>query len=465
MSFDLKDYRDRKIHMTGIGGPMMSGIAGILMNKGLKVSGSHFAETRALQELRRLGASVKGTYHEDHIHDQVLIVHGEGVAADNPELVRARKQAIPLMKHTELLGGLMENFSHSTGIAGTHGKTSTVSILTTIALTAGLDPTVLAGDRIPPMDSTFRTGSSQIMIVESDEDREAFLSFPPRIAVLLNVEEDHIESFQDLAAVKDAFGRYAALIPEDGLIIANADDPEISDVLKNARARITTFGQEQGDLRARNVLYDGKGQAAFDVMDQGEFLFTVQLPLAGSYSVYNALAAIAAAKALNVPPDKIREGLLALKGVPRRIQTIGQVNGITFVDDYGHHPTEIRLTLESLKNLDHGRLVVAVQPRSYKRLEHFFDDFVPLFDEIDLLILLPVYDREAEEGDFSSERLGDAIRKRFLVPCFNALDFVDAANLVLQGAKPGDLVLLTGSNEVSRIHELIEANWEIVKDR
>lgn len=464
MSFAKNDYKKIKIHMTGILYPMMPGLAGILMNKGFTVSRSHSAETRALLYLRRMGASVKGTYHRDHIYNQDLVVYGEGIREDNPELIRAREMGIPLIQHTELLGLLMERFGHTVGIAGAHGKTSAVSILTALTLGAGLNPTVLAGDRIPPRDSTFLAGSSEIMIVEADEDQEAFLAYPPRIAVLLNVEEDHLESYPDLTAVKDAFARYLALVPKEGLIIANADDPALKEILQGVPTPVLTFGQKAGDLRATHVVFDSLGRPAFDLVERGELLFHVHLPLSGSYSVYNALAAIASARALKLPLENIRQGLLTLQGVPRRLQILGEVHGITFVDDYGHHPTEIRLTLESMKNLKHRRLIAVVQPLGYRRLEYFFNEFLLLFDKIDFLVLLPVYDRRGVAGDFSSERLGEAIRSRFQVPCFNALDPVDAANLILQNSLPGDLVLLSGSHEVTIIHELIEANWQSQKN-
>ena len=463
MPFELKDYIGKKIHLTGIAGSMMGGIAGILLGHDIRVSGSYPIENRTLTDLRKLGASVKGTYHKDHIFDQDLLVHTPDITDDNPELMEAKRRGIPLMERSELLGGLLKSFRHSVGVAGTHGKTSTVSILASIALSAGHDPTVLAGDRIPPMDSTFRAGSSEILLLETPEDNAAFLAFPPEIAVILNVEDDHGGGFSSLSEVKRAFVSYAALVPADGLIIANADDPDVHEVLQHAPAQVVTFGIERGDLVAENIVYDGCGRASFDVLDRGRYLFNVQLPLSGSYSVYNALAAITAARALDIPSDEILKGLLSIKGVDRRLQTIGTVNGLTFIDDYGHHPTEIRLTLESLKYYEHSRLIVCIQPQSYGRLSKFFDDFVSLFDEIDLLILLPVHGRQGEEELTSSEKLGDAIRKRHLMPTFNALNYEDAANLVLKSARPGDPVLLTGSDEVTKIHELIEAHWKIIK--
>lgn len=462
MSFDLKEYKGKKVHMIGIGGSMMSGIAGILLNNGVQVTGSDFQETKALDQVRRMGGSVKGGHHRDNIYDQDLVIYTAAIKEDNPELVRARELGIPVMTRSAFLGHLLKNFKLSVGIAGTHGKTSTSSILTSIAMEAGLDPTVLIGAHVPLIDSNYRVGASEVLVVESCEYQRSFLDFPPHIAVILNVEEDHVDIYKDLDEVKAAFRQYVFEVPADGFVIANADEASVMDVVAAAPAKVITFGINAGDIRAANIRMDNLGRAHFDVLDNGRPLFSVGLPVPGTFNIYNALAATAAGLALGADPQDIRRGLLKYTGVDRRLQELGTINGIRFIDDYGHHPTEVRVTMDTILHYDYEKLIVVEQPHTFSRLNRFFDDFVPLFDQADLLILLPVYAaREKDTGLTSSDKLGDAIRARHQVLCINAKDYEDAANLILARATPGDLVLLIGAGEGYKIYDLLKANEEL----
>lgn len=448
--------------MIGIGGSMMSGIAGILLNNGVQVTGSDFQETKALDQVRRMGGSVKGGHHRDNIYDQDLVIYTAAIKEDNPELVRARELGIPVMTRSAFLGHLLKNFKLSVGIAGTHGKTSTSSILTSIAMEAGLDPTVLIGAHVPLIDSNYRVGASEVLVVESCEYQRSFLDFPPHIAVILNVEEDHVDIYKDLDEVKAAFRQYVFEVPADGFVIANADEASVMDVVAAAPAKVITFGINAGDIRAANIRMDNLGRAHFDVLDNGRPLFSVGLPVPGTFNIYNALAATAAGLALGADPQDIRRGLLKYTGVDRRLQELGTINGIRFIDDYGHHPTEVRVTMDTILHYDYEKLIVVEQPHTFSRLNRFFDDFVPLFDQADLLILLPVYAaREKDTGLTSSDKLGDAIRARHQVLCINAKDYEDAANLILARATPGDLVLLIGAGEGYKIYDLLKANEEL----
>lgn len=448
--------------MIGIGGSMMSGIAGILLNNGVNVSGSDFQETKALDIVRRMGGSVKAGHHRDNIYDQDLVIYTAAIKEDNPELVRAREKGIPVLTRSQFLGKLLKNFKLSVGIAGTHGKTSTSSIMTSIAMEAGLDPTVLIGAHVPLIDSNYRVGASEVLVVESCEYQRSFLDFPPHIAVILNIEEDHVDIYKDLAEVKVAFRQYVSEVPADGFIIANADDEAVMDVVKDAPAKVITFGIDQGEVRAQHINMDNLGRASFDVSRGDTHLFFVDLPVPGTFNVYNSLAAVAAALALEVDPEAIKAGLLKYSGVDRRLQELGTINDVRFIDDYGHHPTEVRVTMDTILHYDYNRLIVVEQPHTFSRLNRFFDDFVPLFDKADLLILLPVYAaRETDTGLTSSEKLGDAIRDRHTVLCINARDYEDAANLILARSVPGDLVLLIGAGEGYKIYDLLNANEEL----
>ncbi len=462
MSFDLQEYKGKKVHIIGIGGSMMSGIAGILLDNGVRVSGTDQEESKTLNWVRRMGASVKGGHHEDYVYDQDLVIYSAAVAQDHPELRKARQLKIPTMTRSEFLGYLLKNFSQSVGIAGTHGKTSTTALLTSITMEAGLDPTVLIGAHVPLLDSNYRVGKSEVMVVESCEYQRSFLDFPPHIAVLLNIEEDHVDTYRDLEEIRQAFRQYVLKVPPNGRIIANADDPDVMAVAADAPAGVLTFGIDAGEIRARSISMDNMGRATFDLLRGEELLFNIHLPIPGIFNIYNALAAAAAALTLGVGSDAIRRGLLGYQGVDRRLQELGTLNEVRFIDDYGHHPTEVRVTIETVLHYDYKKLIVLMQPLTYSRLHHFMDDFVPLFDKADLTILLPVYtSREVDTGLTSSNVLGDAIRARSTVECVNAESYEDAANLILQRANPGDIVLSIGGGEGYKVYDLLEINEEI----
>lgn len=462
MAFDLQEYKGKKLHIIGIGGSMMSGIAGILLDNGVRVSGTDQEESKTLNWVRRMGASVKGGHHEDYVYDQDLVIYSAAVAQDHPELRKARQLKIPTMTRSEFLGYLLKNFSQSVGIAGTHGKTSTTALLTSITMEAGLDPTVLIGAHVPLLDSNYRVGKSEVMVVESCEYQRSFLDFPPHIAVLLNIEEDHVDTYRDLEEIRQAFRQYVLKVPPNGRIIANADDPDVMAVAADAPAGVLTFGIDAGEIRARSISMDNMGRATFDLLRGEELLFNIHLPIPGIFNIYNALAAAAAALTLGVGSDAIRRGLLGYQGVDRRLQELGTLNEVRFIDDYGHHPTEVRVTIETVLHYDYKKLIVLMQPLTYSRLHHFMDDFVPLFDKADLTILLPVYtSREVDTGLTSSNVLGDAIRARSTVECVNAESYEDAANLILQRANPGDIVLSIGGGEGYKVYDLLEINEEI----
>lgn len=464
MSFDLKQYAGKKVHIIGIGGSMMSGIAGILLDNGVKVSGSDQEESKTLDKVRKMGASVKGGHHEDYVYDQDLVIYSAAVKQDHPELTKAKKLGIQTMTRSQFLGGLLKNFHHSVGISGTHGKTSTTALLTAVAMEAKLDPTVLIGAPVPLIDSNYRVGGSEVMVVESCEYERSFLDFPPRIAVLLNIEEDHVDTYKNLDEIIAAFHQYAASVPGDGRIIANSDDKDVMRAVEGVSAKLITFGIESGDLRAQNITMDHNGRPSFDVVKGDEHLFSLSLPIPGRFNVYNALAAMAAAMVLGADLLSVQRGLLGYSGVARRLEELGTVEGVRFIDDYGHHPTEVRVTIETVLHYDYERLIVLMQPLTYSRLHHFMDDFAPLFDKADLLILLPVYTSRETAADTritSSDKLGDNVRVRNTVECINASDYEDAANLILLRSKPGDLVLSIGGGEGYKVFDLLKANEEL----
>lgn len=462
MSFSLEKYKGKKVHLIGIGGSMMSGIAGILLNNGVSVSGSDFRETKALTDVRKMGASVKAQHHSDNIYDQDLVVYTAAIKEDNPEILKARELGIPLMTRSEFLGHLMENFRDSVGISGTHGKTSTTSMLSSVAMTAGLDPTVLVGAHVPVFDSNFRVGRTEVMVVESCEYKKSFLDFPPRIAVILNIEEDHVDCYKNLDEVKSAFRTYAQSVPENGLIVANADDTAVMEAVCDVYAKVITFGVEKGAFRAKNLSVNEEGIYNFDLYEGEVFRFNVPMPVPGLFNIYNALAAMVTAMILGASDDKIREGIIRYSGVDRRLQELGTIKGVRFIDDYGHHPTEVRNAIEAVKKFRHKKLIVVEQPHTFSRLNHFFSEFTESFDDADTLILLPVFAaREADTGLTSSEKLGKAIKTRGTVKTVNVASYEEAAQYIADNSSEGDIVLLVGAGEGYKVFDILKEDERI----
>lgn len=458
MSFNLDEFKGRCVHLIGIGGSMMSGIAGILVNNGVKVTGSDFKESKGLDTVRKMGIKVTCGHLESNISDQDLIVYTAAIKDDNPEIIRAKELKIPLMTRSQFLGHLMDNFENSIGIAGTHGKTSTSSMLTSITMKAGLDPTVLVGAHVPSINSNYRVGKSEVMVVESCEYTKSFLDFPPKIAVILNVEEDHVDCYKDLEEVKEAFKSYINLVKTNGFVVANADDKNLEDILKDTDKKLVTFGINKGDFRAKNITVNEDGFYNFDFYEGDNFIFNINMPVAGLFNIYNIMGASIAAMLIGAHKDKIKEGILSYKGVDRRLQELGTINGVRFIDDYGHHPTEVKNALETVKNYKHKKLFVVEQPHTFTRLHRFFDDFTNSFDTADELILLPVFAaREKDTNLTSSKKLGEAIRKKGNPPTTNVDSYEEGAMYIMEKAKEGDIVLLIGAGEGYKIFDIIKA--------
>lgn len=458
MSFNLNEFKDKKVHIIGIGGSMMSGIAGILINNGITVTGSDFQETKALDRVREMGAAVYGGHDAKNITDQDLVIYTAAIKSNNPELVRAKELGITALSRSEFLGHLLLNFRDSVGIAGTHGKTSTTSLLTSITMEAGLDPTVLIGANVPLLgDSNYRVGKSEVMVIESCEYARSFLNFPPRIVVLLNIEQDHVDIYKNIDELKEAFAKYISEVPEDGFVVANAHDENIREITVNIPQTLITFGIGEGDIHAENVEFGELGEGIFDVYDKDTFLFKAHLSVPGRHNVLNALAATAAAMILGASEEGIEKGLKNYSGVDRRLQELGSINGVRFIDDYGHHPTEVRVTMETVLNYKYNKLIVVEQPHTFSRLQYFFNDFVPLFDKADLLILLPVYAaREIDTGVTSSKMLGDEIKKRHTVETVSVDSYTDAADIIEKRASDGDIVLLIGAGEGYKVFDILK---------
>ncbi len=453
MLFDLNEYKNKKVHFIGIGGVSMSGLAAILLNNDIKVTGSDFKDSKNVQRLRTQGAEIFFGHKEENITDQDVVVYTAAIAEDNPELKKANELNLETYDRAHFLGHIIKNFTNSIAVTGTHGKTSTTSMLTSIALAAHTDPTILVGANLPLINGNYRIGDGDFFITEACEYKGSFLHFPGKVALLLNLEADHLDYYRDLNHIIETFKEYLTLIPEDGVVVVNMDDPSLREVMKEAKNKnILTFGLHSGDLYARSITYDAVGRASFAVYHDGKHIMSLTLKVPGEFNVYNALGAIGSSIASHLPLEDIKIGLESYGGVDKRFQELYHKKGITVIDDYAHHPKEIINSIATAWKMHPKRVHVVFQPHTYTRTKLLFEDFTKSFDAVDTLILLPVFAaRELDTGLVSSIELMNAINERNLVDTVYFETFTGAAHYLKEIIKDGDLVLTMGAGDAVNV--------------
>lgn len=458
MSFDFLDNKNMTIHFIGIGGVSMSGLAEILIKNEYKVSGSDRSQSYITEKLEKLGAKIFIGHNSSNLDGVDLVVYTAAIAEDNPELIRAKNDGIKMLNRAEFLGLLMKGHKYGVAISGTHGKTTTTSMMAHVGLKEDIDPTVLVGGKLDAIEGNVRVGESEYFITEACEYKESFLNFYPYVGVILNVEADHLDYYRDLNHVKEAFKKFVAIIPDDGYVVVNADDKNAIDVIKDAKCNVMSFGIENGEYRAKNIKYNDLGCGIFDVYKNEEKLFSIELNVPGKHNVLNAMSVICSSLALNISKESIVEGLFNFRGTHRRFEFKGCKNGINVVDDYAHHPTEIRATLEAVKNYPHKDVFVIFQPHTYTRTITLFDDFVNCFKGTKNLILADIYAaREKDTGIVSSAKLGDAIRETG-IDAKNFHSFEEIVDYLEKNAKEEDLILTVGAGDVYKIGEMFLEN-------
>lgn len=454
MSFNLMTDKNKKVHFIGIGGVSMSGLAAVLLNAGYKVSGSDSKESDILNTLKSHGAEIYIGHAADNIKDVDLVVYTAAIPCDNPELVKAKNENIQLMDRAEFLGQIMKGHKYNVAVAGTHGKTTTTSMVSHIALSANLDPTILVGGNLDIIGGNFKVGNSEYFITEACEYKQSFLRFFPYVGIILNIDADHLDFYRDLDHIKETFKEFINIIPKDGYAIVNIDDKNVRDVLDNPRCNVLAYGIEQGDVTAKNLVCDEKGAYTFDAYHKDKCLGTISLSVPGLHNVSNALSAVCLGLIFNIPFDKVQDGLLAFHGAHKRFEYKGVKDGITVIDDYAHHPVEIKATLSTAKKIKHNKVYCVFQPHTYTRTKTLFDDFTTCFNDADELVLMDIYAaREKDTGLVSSDELGDAIRK-LGVKCTNVHSHEEALNYVKSQLHDGDLLLTVGAGDVVRVGEM-----------
>ena len=458
MSFNLNKDLNKKVHFIGIGGISMSGLAALLLTKGFKVSGSDSKESEITNKLNDEGAEIYIGHSKDNLKDVDLVVYTAAIPSDNPEIVEAKSQNIELVDRAEFLGFIMKGHKYNVAVAGTHGKTTTTSMLSHLTLKADLDPTILVGGELDAINGNFKIGDSEYFITEACEYKESFLKFYPYIGIILNIDADHLDYYRDLNHIKETFEKFSNIIPEDGYLIGNCEDENVNEVLKKAKCNTISYGLNKGDVRATNISFDNKGCATFTVSKEGKELFDVTLSTTGKHNVLNALSAISVGLLFDIPYETIKEGLKECKGAHKRFEYKGEVNGATIIDDYAHHPVEIKATLDTAKLITNNKIYAVFQPHTYTRTKTLFDEFTTCFDNIDELLLMDIYAaREKDTGLVSSEDLGDALRARG-VKCINVHSHQEAAEYFKNKVLENDIVLTIGAGDVVKVADIILKN-------
>ena len=445
-----------RVHLAGIGGVSMCPLAEVLAGMGLQVQGSDMSESDTVRPLRAQGIPVAVGHSAENLKDCALVIRTAAIHDDNPEIAGAIARGIPVYERAQAWGAIMQHYQNAVCISGTHGKTTTTSMATHIFMAAQADPTVMIGGTLPLLHSGYRVGRGDTIILESCEYCNSFLNFFPTVAVILNVEADHLDFFKDLADIEHSFHAFADLVPQRGYIISNADDPGAREAVKGLSHPVFTFGiaDPDADCTAHNVAFHD-GCPTFDVVIRGETYAHVELHIAGRHNILNSLAAASAAYVLGIPGSAVEEGLATFHGAGRRFEHKGTFHGADVFDDYAHHPAELHALLTTAQSMGYERVICAFQPHTYTRTKALFDDFVRELQLPDVTILAEIYAaREKNDIGISSQDLAAKIPGA--VYC-STLDQV--ADQLAELARPGDLILTVGAGDIFRAGEkLLERN-------
>lgn len=449
------------IHCIGIGGVGLSAIADILVARGKTVSGSDMNQNDKVQRLMKKGVKIALGHRAKNMEGAQLVVYSSAVSAENPELVAAREKGVTCVNRAEMLGELMKGYKNSIAIAGTHGKTTTTSMISLILKEANLDPTILVGGNLAEIDGNVKIGSSPYFVTEACEYMDSFLELKPKIEIILNIDSDHLDYFKDIEHITQSFEKFINLLPEDGILFAYDANPFVKRLIKD-RDNVVTFGFSRGCTYCADYIeFNGNGQPAFSVTLNGEHLCNIQLCVPGEHNLLNALVAVACCHHMGVDVDTIVKTLAKYKGTQRRFDELGETeSGMRIVDDYAHHPTEIKATLSAVKNMRHKDIWCIFQPHTYTRTIALFDEFPEAFEGADKVILAEIYGaREKNIHKISAKELMLAIKAKYPQKgVYFFKEFEEIADFVYNHANPEDLVITMGAGDVYHIGEMILEN-------
>lgn len=443
------------IHFIGIGGISMSGLAEILLEEGFTVSGSDAKESPLTRKLESEGAHICYGQKAENITDDIdCVVYTAAINRANPELAEADARRIPMLTRAELLGQLMKNYDTPIAVSGTHGKTTTTSMISHILLEGKVDPTISVGGILKAIGGNIRVGKSETFLTEACEYTNSFLHFFPKISVILNIEEDHLDFFKDLEDIRHSFRQFAELLSSDGTLIINGEIENYREICQGLGCRVVTYGPSaEFDYSASDISYDEEGHVSFELAKHGEKAGRIVLSVTGDHNVSNALASIAAAELLGIPMDTIKKGLLSFTGTDRRFEYKGTFNGVTVVDDYAHHPTEIKATLKAAQHYPHNSVWCVFQPHTYTRTKAFFHEFAEALSHTDHLVLADIYAaRETDTLGISSADLAEEAAKLGADSHYFP-SFAEIEAFLKENCRPGDLLITMGAGDIVTVGE------------
>ncbi len=449
-------------HCVGIGGIGLSAIAHILLSRGIIVTGSDLKESETTASLEKAGAKIFYEHKSDNVDGSDLLIYSAAAHADNAELKTAKDKNIPIASRAEVLGILMDEYESSIAVSGTHGKTTTTSMISLVLKHAEKDPTILVGGNLSELNGNVMVGKSQYFITEACEYVDSFLSLKPKIEIILNIDSDHLDYFKDMDHIVSSFDKFARLVPKEGTVIGYAANPFVVSVINQLECNVVTFGFDQScDYCASNIVFNVNGMPSFDILKGGTSLCTMQLCVPGEHNIANALAAFTCCHHLGIDAATIKHTLEGYTGTQRRFDIIGTTaKGVKVVDDYAHHPTEIKATLKAAKNLPHAGVWCLFQPHTYTRTLALFDDFANSFENADKVVLAEIYAaREHNIHKISSKSLADRITE--LHPekeVYYFASFEEINNFVSANASAGDLVLTMGAGDIYKVGDMLMAN-------
>jgi len=449
--------KTKHIHFVGIGGIGMSGIAELLLNLGYRVSGSDMQSTDITRRLEQLGAKINQGHNGQWIDGADVVVTSSAIRANNPEVVTAGEYHIPVIPRAEMLAELMRLKKYGIAVAGSHGKTSTTSMVSWMLHRAGFDPTVVIGGKVNSLGGNAKLGEGEFMVAEADESDGSFLKLSPAIEVVTNIDLEHLDYYRDLDHIKEVFVQFMDRIPFYGAVVLCLDDPQIASLLPRIQKRVITYGlTEQAEIHAADIVAGGR-QNEFSVFRGHRNLGRVRLSIPGRHTIYNSLAAIAVGLELEIEFSAIAGALSTFEGVQRRLDVKGEASGVLIVDDYGHHPTEIRATLDAIREgWPDRRLVVAFQPHRYTRTRALFDEFKIAFHRADILVITDIYAAsEPPMEGVTSEALVEAVKKHGQREAYYIPDVNDLPDELKGMVGPGDLVLTLGAGNIVRAGEML----------
>jgi len=453
-TYQIDFRKPNSVWFIGIGGISMSGLAEILLKEGFHVGGSDAKESALTKHLVSLGAEIVTGQRAENITDRIdFAVYTAAVHPDNPEYRACIEKNIPILRRAELLGQVMKNYRHSIAVSGTHGKTTTTSMITHILLAAKEDPTVSVGGILPVINGNIRIGGRDMFVTEACEYTDSFLAFNPTMEVILNIEADHLDYFKNLDNIRASFHKFTKRLPDNGTVIINDRIKDYGEIVKDFKGKVVTFGSKDAHVSAENIVFDELARPAFTFLIDGKEADRVQLKVPGEHNVYNALAAIAVALELGIDPSVFEKGLSSFGGAERRFEKKGELDGITIIDDYAHHPQEIEATLKAAAHYPHKRIVCVFQPHTYTRTKALLPQFAKALTLADKVILADIFPaRETDTLGISSADVAKLIRDdggdAVFIPTFEGIE-----NYLLENLLPGDLCITMGAGDIYLVGE------------